>query len=258
MHHDRRAVSSAPPRSRYRGAFDDHLDHLPAPAFALLALSRARERLLHRRRHAGRDRGHHRGERGHRGRGLDLRHRGRLHRPAAHHHQRRRDHERSHRRAHRAEQRRARRAKDSAPVLSELRAFVDHHRGVTPPKTPLGQALGYLHRQWPRLVLFVDDGNIELTNNRRERELRRLVLGRKNWLFTWLDEGGERTATILTIVGTCIAHGVDPRAYLHRVTKRIVEGWPQARLRELLPDRMLASNPDLSITTEPSIPPAPD
>lgn len=157
-----------------------------------------------------------------------------------------------------AEQRRARRAKDSAPVLSELRAFVDHHRGVTPPKTPLGQALGYLHRQWPRLVLFVDDGNIELTNNRRERELRRLVLGRKNWLFTWLDEGGERTATILTIVGTCIAHGVDPRAYLHRVTKRIVEGWPQARLRELLPDRMLASNPDLSLTTEPSTPPAPD
>lgn len=77
-------------------------------------------------------------------------------------------------------------------------------------------------------------------------------------MFSWLDEGGERTATILTIVGTCIAHCVDPRAYLHVVTKRIVEGWPQSELREFLPDRMLASHPELSIEPEPSIPPVPD
>jgi transposase len=86
-----------------------------------------------------------------------------------------------------AEQRRARRNEHSRPVLDEIRAFVDEQRALVPPKTPLGQALGYLHRQWPRLILFLDDGNIELTNNRREREIRRLVLGRKNWLFTWLD-----------------------------------------------------------------------
>lgn len=132
-------------------------------------------------------------------------------------------------------------------MLSELRAFVDHHRGVTPPKTPLGQALGYLHRQWPRLVLFVDDGNIELTNNRRERELRRLVQGRKNWLFTWLDLGGERTAAILTIVASCIAHDINPRAYLHCATKLILGGWPQSRLRDLLPDRILGLHPELYV-----------
>jgi transposase len=51
-------------------------------------------------------------------------------------------------------------------------------RGLTPPRTPLGAALGYLHRQWKRLVLFLDDGNIPLTNNRVERELRKLILGR--------------------------------------------------------------------------------
>jgi len=146
-----------------------------------------------------------------------------------------------------AEARRLRRAEHSKPVLDELRAFVDEQLGVIVPKTPLGQALRYLHRQWKRLVLFTGDGNIELTNNRRERELRRLVLGRKNWLFTWLDEGGERTATILSIVATCIAHDVNPRAYLHRVTKLIVDGWPNAKLRDLLPDRMLAAHPELFI-----------
>jgi hypothetical protein len=92
--------------------------------------------------------------------------------------------------------------------------------------------------------LFLDDGNIEATNNRRERELRRLILGRKNWLFTWLDLGGERTARILSIVASAIAHDVNPRAYLHLVTKLIVHGWPNAKLRELLPDRILASHPE--------------
>lgn len=146
-----------------------------------------------------------------------------------------------------AEERRQRRLAESAPILDEIRAWVDEHRGLIPPKTPLGRGLGYLHRQWKRLVLFLDDGNIELTNNRREQELRRLVLGRKNWLFTWEDLGGERTASILTIIGTCIAHDLNPRAYLHLVTRLIVEGWPQSRLRDLLPDRIVEDHPELAV-----------
>ena len=89
---------------------------------------------------------------------------------------------------------------------------------------------------------------------RRERELRRLVLGRKNWLFTWLDEGGSRTGDILSIVATCIAHDVNPRAYLHRVVHCIVHGWPQAKLRDLLPDRMLAEHPELYIGDPDALP----
>jgi hypothetical protein len=157
-----------------------------------------------------------------------------------------------------AEQRKARRDMHSRPVLDELREWLDEKRALAPPKSPLGAALGYLHRQWKRLVLFVDDGNIEPTNNRRERELRRLVLGRKNWLFVWQDDGAERAARILSIVATCIAHDVDPRAYLHLVTKLIVRGWPNSRLRELLPDRMLAAHPELFIgerAEAPSVPP---
>jgi transposase len=150
-----------------------------------------------------------------------------------------------------ADARRARRAKHSAPAVEAIRAWIDHHRSRIPPKTPLGQALGYLHRQWKRLILFLGDGDIELTNNRRERELRKLVLGRRNWLFTWEDLGGERTANILTIVATCVAHDVNPRAYLHLVTKLIVEGWPQAKLAELLPDRLLVRHPELYVGERP-------
>lgn len=153
-----------------------------------------------------------------------------------------------------AEQRRARRERCTQPILDELRSWLDRQRGATPPKTPLGQGLGYLDRQWRRLLLFMSDGNIEATNNRRERELRRLILGRKNWLFTWLDEGAKRAGDILSIVATCIAHDINPRVYLHRVVTSIVHGWPQARIRELLPDRMLLTHPDLYVGDPDALP----
>jgi transposase len=153
-----------------------------------------------------------------------------------------------------AEQRRDRRQRLSRPILDELRSWIDRQMSIVPPKTPLGQGLGYLDRQWRRLLLFLEDGNIEATNNRRERELRRLVLGRRNWLFTWLDEGAERTGDILSIVATCIAHDVNPRAYLHRIVHCIVHGWPQAKLRDLLPDRMLAQYPELYVGDPDALP----
>jgi hypothetical protein len=81
-----------------------------------------------------------------------------------------------------------------------------------------------------------------------------LVLGRKNWLFAWLDEGGTRTGDILSIIATCIAHDVNPRAYLHRVVHCIVHRWPQARLRDLLPDRMLAAHPELYVGDPEALP----
>jgi transposase len=108
----------------------------------------------------------------------------------------------------------------------------------------LGKALGYLHRQRQRLVLFLEDGNIPLTNNRRERELRKLVLGRCNWLLTWKDNGGERIANILTVVSTCIAHGINPREYLVVVTEALLA---RRDVVDLLPDRIAISHPELCI-----------
>lgn len=147
------------------------------------------------------------------------------------------------------EQRLERRRQHSRPIMDKLRSWVDQQRAVIAPKSTMGRAVGYLHRQWRRLSLFLEDGRIELTNNRVERELRKLVLGRKNWLFTWEDLGGERTADILTIVGTCVAHGVNPRAYLHCVTNLILDGWRQAEIRELLPDRLITRHPELLVRT---------
>ena len=48
-------------------------------------------------------------------------------------------------------------------------------------------------------------------------------------------------------IGTCIAHRINPRAYLHIVAKLIVNGFPNARLRELLPDRIATLHPELRL-----------
>jgi hypothetical protein len=143
-----------------------------------------------------------------------------------------------------AAQRKARRQDKSKPLVATIFAWVDEQRAIVPPKTAMGNALGYLHRQRARLLLFLEDGNIPLTNNRRERELRKLVLGRRNWLFTWKDAGGERIANILTIVSTCIAHGINPREYLVVVTQALLD---KRDIADLLPDRITISHPDLCI-----------
>lgn len=146
------------------------------------------------------------------------------------------------------DERLVRRKRESAPPFERLRQWRAENDGRVPPGTPLGKALGYLRRQWSRLSLFLEDGEVELTNNRRERELRALVLGRKNWLFVWGDEGGERLSQTLSVVATCLAHGVNPRAYLHFVLRKIVlEAWPQARLNELLPDVVTQLDPGLAL-----------
>ncbi len=141
-----------------------------------------------------------------------------------------------------AAQRKLRRQEKSQPLVEAIFAWVDEQRLLVPPKTALGKALGYLHRQRRRLVLFLDDGNVALTNNRRERELRKPVLGRRNWLFAWKDVGGRRLANILTILNTAISHGLNPRQYLVVVTQALLEG---RAATELLPDRIVASHPEL-------------
>jgi hypothetical protein len=71
---------------------------------------------------------------------------------------------------------------------------------------------------------------------------------------------GRRTALTVRRAGSagvsnaCIAHDVNPHAYLHRVVHCIVHGWPQAKLHDLLPDRMLADYPELHVGDPDALP----
>ena len=122
------------------------------------------------------------------------------------------------------EERFARRQSSSVAIVEELRVWTASIRGEAEPKSPLGRACGYIHRQWARLTRFLVDPLMELTNNEVERGLRRWVLDRKTWLFVGHDASARRAADALTLLTTCRKMGLDPRRYLRETLAKILAG----------------------------------
>jgi transposase len=123
----------------------------------------------------------------------------------------------------------------STPVLKDLAEWIAQTSRATPPKSPLGKALTYATNQWAPLTRFLEDGRLEIHNNACERALRRIALGRNNWMFAGSDAGAERATVIYTVVGTCRLHDADPFAWLKDVLEKLASGWKQSQIAELLP-----------------------
>lgn len=129
-----------------------------------------------------------------------------------------------------AEARRELRQRESKPVLEAMKPWLIELQRSSRPKSLMGKAVGYFLRQWDALCRFVDDGRIAIDNNRVERQMRCVAVGRKNWLFAGSDEGGQRAAAIYSLVCTCGLLGIEPWAYLKDVLQRIAEGADPASL----------------------------
>jgi transposase len=124
----------------------------------------------------------------------------------------------------------------SAPIRESFKAWLDNAQGQYPPKSPLGVAVRYTLNAWPQLGQFLTDAKIPLDNNPAEAALRRVALGRKNFLFVGHDDAGGSLAGLYSLVATCEANGVNPLAYLEDVLIRVHEH-PNSRIDELLPHR---------------------
>jgi transposase len=112
------------------------------------------------------------------------------------------------------EERARRRQAETWPLLEQLRAWVLEINPKVPPSTPLGKALRYVERRWFSLVVFVLDGRIPIDNGEVERQIRRIAVGRRNWLFTKGDDAARRLCTVASLCATCRKLGIDPWAYL--------------------------------------------
>jgi len=127
----------------------------------------------------------------------------------------------------------------AVPRLAEFKAWLESqqvaHGGTVLPKSPIGQAIQYALNQWEALCIYTTDGRLAIDNNASENALRRIALGRKNWLFAGSDKGGRTAATLFTLIATCQRHQVEPFAYLRDVLTRI-PATPLSQLPNLLPD----------------------
>ncbi len=100
----------------------------------------------------------------------------------------------------------------------------------------MGKAITYAMRNWQALSKFLTDAKIKLDNNRSERELRAIAVGRKNFLFVGSEEVGQNLAILQTIVATCQANKINSYEYLRDVLIKI-QTHPMKDIDSLLPDR---------------------
>jgi transposase len=142
-------------------------------------------------------------------------------------------------RCKRPDERRAIRQARAAPLLAELRAWMEKTLRSLSPKSETAEAIRYALSRWRALTRYIDDGRIEIDNSAAERALRAVALGRKNYLFCGSDTGGESAAAIYTLLGTARLNGVDPERWLREVLIRIADH-PLSRIDELLPWKMVA------------------
>lgn len=132
------------------------------------------------------------------------------------------------------EQRHRARTEESAALLGEFEQWLHAQANRVPPKAPIGIAIGYALKNWKALVCYLKDPRIEIDNNRVERALRPVALGRKNFLFVASERGGRAAAIAYSLIETAKLQRVEPFAYLTHLLTRL-PNHPMNRLHELLP-----------------------
>jgi transposase len=128
------------------------------------------------------------------------------------------------------------RQKQSAPVLVQLRQKLLGWKELLLPKHPMAEAVNYALGQWTELNAFCLDGAVPIDNNVSEREIKRVVLNRKNSLFVGNPRGGRTASILASLTSTCRRHDIDPQLYLTQLLVNL----PSAPISELfawLPDQ---------------------
>jgi hypothetical protein len=117
----------------------------------------------------------------------------------------------------------AQRASLSRSVLERMGRALERLKAVKRylPQSLMGKAISYALNQWSSLLVFVEDGRVEIDNNLVENAIRPTAVGKKNWLFVGEADAGERGAIIYTVIEACRRRGINPFVYLRDVFTRL-------------------------------------
>jgi transposase len=133
-----------------------------------------------------------------------------------------------------AKKRREVRQARAAPIVDAFFGWCDLEADRVLDESPMAQAIRYARNQQVALRRFLDDGRLPLHNNISELNLRREVVGRKNWLFVGSDEAGEVNATFVSLLASCALHKIEPLGYV-RDLLCLLPRWPRHRVLDLAP-----------------------
>lgn len=136
--------------------------------------------------------------------------------------------------------RQARQAR-SMPILNRMNAWLDAEQKLVLPRSPIAAAITYMLNQWAALCAYTTAGFLNIDNNAAERALKRVAIGRKNWLFAGNDAAGASHANLYTLLSSAQRHGLDPQKYLTSVLAKI-GSTPMSELEQFLPDQWKAED----------------
>jgi hypothetical protein len=119
--------------------------------------------------------------------------------------------------------------------MTVYKDWLDKSIHQVPPKSTLGKAIAYSLNQWPKLVRYLDDGRLNIDNNRAERAIKPFVIGRKNWLFSNTVKGANASAVLYSFIETAKANGLIPFDYLTKIFNELPKLDDDAELNHLLP-----------------------
>lgn len=122
----------------------------------------------------------------------------------------------------------------ASPILNELHDYLGNKKPHILPKSPLGQAVSYTLNQWPKFLIYLNDGRLENNNNRSERAIKPFVIGRKGWLFADRVAGANAASIIYSFVETCKWHGIEAYNWFKYVLKNLPL-CPEDELEKFLP-----------------------
>ncbi|MCZ6803624.1 MAG: IS66 family transposase [Proteobacteria bacterium] len=127
------------------------------------------------------------------------------------------------------------RQEQTKPIIEEMKNWLETSLEQVPPQSAIGKAIYYTHRQWPKLIRYLDDGQLHIDNNLIENAIRPFALGRKNWLFSNTQNGAKASAHLYSLVETAKDNGLEPYHYLRHVYRELPKAQTLEDIEALLP-----------------------
>jgi transposase len=133
------------------------------------------------------------------------------------------------------EERYTMRQQQAKPLLDQMEQWLEEHHTRVSPRAPIGKAIAYARKHWQALTRYLDDGRLEIDNNRSERAIKPFVIGRKNWLFHNNVPGAQAGSILFSLVQTCKEHHVDVFAYFKYALDHVMNCQTTQDFENLLP-----------------------
>ncbi|MGI2027115.1 transposase domain-containing protein [Endozoicomonas acroporae] len=91
------------------------------------------------------------------------------------------------------------------------------------------------------MLVYCEDGHLNISNAAAENAIRPFTVGSRNWLFADSPKGAKASAIYYSLIESAKANGLEPFEYLSHILKELPYADTVEKLEQLLPWSVKAS-----------------